>query len=236
MTLLLLACNQDTTPPTVTPTARVEASPEASPTPFPPAELRRALRACDASGASAVVEAEYGVRVDAAGRVTLVKALKSTLPPALLNCTLARIREWTFPASPDGAAFRFSMRFGEPPQHPAVADKKEIKATIKHRTSALQHCYNASLRQAPGLFGKVEYTLFIAADGHVTSASADVESQANLPTAMIECTLEKIRAWRFPMRGAEAGSSVSFSVVFTGDGTPEGYVPEGYRAGRGEPG
>lgn len=219
MTLLLTACTQNAPPPTTAPSP-----PQAddSSEPFPPAELRRALRACDAPDSASAVEAEYGVRVDTNGKVTVVKALKSTLPPAMLNCTLARIRDWAFPTSKHGAAFRFTMTFEPSQQRPVEAGKAELKATIKHRTSALQHCYNEALRKDVTQFGKVDYAIVIAVDGSVTSADAEVGPYANLSSALVDCTLAKIEGWRFPMGEAEVEASVSFSVVFSEEGPPEG--------------
>lgn len=189
------------------------------------------MRACAAPGSASAGEAEYGVRVDPDGKATLVKALKSTLGPAMLNCTLARIRAWAFPTSEDGAAFRFTMAFGQPEQRLAVADTTDIKTTITHRTRALRHCYDEALRKDPTQFGRLDYEIVIAVDGSVSSATAEAEPQANLSSALVDCTLEKIEAWRIPMVDAEIEREVSFSVVFSEEVTPKAHRPEGNAGG-----
>ena len=93
-------------------------------------------------------------------------------------------------------------------------DKKALRATIKHRTSALQHCYNKALRTQPDLAGKMTYTISISVMGTVTRVLIEEDS---LGSASVEaCTKAKIKGWRFPMEGADEGAEVTFSVVFSG--------------------
>jgi len=93
-------------------------------------------------------------------------------------------------------------------------DKKAIKATIKHRTSALQHCYNKALRTQPDLSGKMSFAIVINVMGSVTSVVVEEDTLGN--AGVKACTKAKIKGWRFPMNGAEEGADVSFSVVFSG--------------------
>jgi hypothetical protein len=93
-------------------------------------------------------------------------------------------------------------------------DKKAIKATIKHRTSALQHCYNKALRTQPDLSGKMSYAITINVMGSVTSVVVEEDTLGD--PGVKACTKAKIKGWRFPMNGAEEGADVSFSVVFSG--------------------
>jgi hypothetical protein len=93
-------------------------------------------------------------------------------------------------------------------------DKSSIKAAIKHRTSALQHCYNKALQTQPDLAGKMTYTISISVMGTVTKV--DVEEDSVGSGAVATCTRAKIQGWRFPMDGAEEPAEVTFSVVFSG--------------------
>jgi hypothetical protein len=93
-------------------------------------------------------------------------------------------------------------------------DKKALRATIKHRTSALQHCYNKALRTQPDLAGRMAFTIAISVMGTVTRVVVEEDS---LGSASVEaCTKAKIKGWRFPMEGADEGAEVTFSVVFSG--------------------
>ncbi len=93
-------------------------------------------------------------------------------------------------------------------------DKNSIKAAIKHRTSALQHCYNKALRTQPDLAGKMTFTIQISVMGSVTSVSVE-EDTVGAP-AVAACAKAKIQGWRFPSEGAEESADVTFSVVFSG--------------------
>ena len=93
-------------------------------------------------------------------------------------------------------------------------DKTSIKAAIKHRTSALQHCYNKALRTQPDLAGKMTYTISISVMGSVTKVSIEEDSVGS--DSVSSCARAKIQGWRFPMEGAEEGAEVTFSVVFSG--------------------
>lgn len=93
-------------------------------------------------------------------------------------------------------------------------DSKALRATIKHRTSALQHCYNKALRTQPDLAGKMTYTIFISVMGTVTKVIIEEDSLGS--GAVASCTQAKIKGWRFPMNGADEGAEVTFSVVFSG--------------------
>jgi hypothetical protein len=95
-------------------------------------------------------------------------------------------------------------------------DKTSIKAAIKHRTSALQHCYNKALRTQPDLAGKMTFTIAISVMGSVTKV--DVEEDTVGSAAVASCARAKMQGWRFPMDGAEEGAEVTFSVVFSGGG------------------
>lgn len=93
-------------------------------------------------------------------------------------------------------------------------DKKAIKATIKHRTSALQHCYNKALRTQPDLSGKMSFAIVINVMGSVTSVAIEEDTVGD--ASVKACAKAKIKGWRFPMNGADEGADVSFSVVFSG--------------------
>ncbi len=93
-------------------------------------------------------------------------------------------------------------------------DPKAIKATIKHRTGALQHCYNKALRTQPDLSGKMTYTIMVSVMGSVTKVIIEEDSLGS--ASVSACAKAKIKGWRFPMNGAEEGAEVSFSVVFSG--------------------
>lgn len=177
-----------------------------------PAALRRDMRTCAREGGQGAIE--YGVRVSPTGRVVLATALQSTAPPALFNCTLQRLRAWTFPATTDGAAFRFSMTFGPLGQSVVLSYEDRAKRTIKRRTGQLQHCYNKSLRLDSTIAGKLSYRVLIARSGVVTRAT--IEQNTGLPAAVARCTVSAIESWTFPMAGATEGVDVSFSILFSG--------------------
>jgi len=216
-TLTVVACEKTEATASAPPSAPQRVS---RPAPLPDAALRRDLRLCEQTAPGDTGQTEFGVRVDPNGKVVLAKALHSTSPPALLNCSLQRLRAWSFAPSDAGAAFRFSMAFGrvqEPSGGTAgkPADKKLIKNTSKHRTSALQHCYNATLRNDPSVMGTVSFDIVIAVTGEVRDVDIQVAPNTYIPFEMQECMADKIRAWRFPMNGAETGADVSFTVVFS---------------------
>ncbi len=93
-------------------------------------------------------------------------------------------------------------------------DKKAIRATINHRTGALQHCYNKALRTQPDLSGKMTYTIMVSVMGSVTKVIVEEDTLGN--GGVSACTKAKIKGWRFPMNGADEGAEVTFSVVFSG--------------------
>jgi len=93
-------------------------------------------------------------------------------------------------------------------------DKKAIRATINHRTGALQHCYNKALRTQPDLSGKMSFAIVINVMGSVTSVVVEEDTLGD--ASVKACAKAKIKGWRFPMNGADEGADVSFSVVFSG--------------------
>ena len=93
-------------------------------------------------------------------------------------------------------------------------DKKAVKATIRRRMGALQHCYEKALRTQPNLSGKMTYTINISVMGSVTKVVVEEDSIGS--PAVKACTKAKIKGWRFPMQGAEEPAEVTFSVVFSG--------------------
>lgn len=93
-------------------------------------------------------------------------------------------------------------------------DKKALRATIQHRTSALQHCYAKALRTQPDLSGKHTYTIQISIMGTVTRVVIEEDSVGSSNVAA--CAKAKIKGWRFPMDGADDGADVTFSVVYSG--------------------
>ncbi|MBV1859822.1 MAG: AgmX/PglI C-terminal domain-containing protein [Nannocystaceae bacterium] len=202
-------------PSTVEP---VKAQVQDSASPWPPAALRRDLRVCERSNPGDAGEIEFGVRVSPAGAVVLARALRATLPAALLNCTLQRLRVWSFPPSEAGAAFRFSMTLGEmqsrPGQHPEPGvDTSTLKAAIKGRTSALQRCYNETLPHNPDAQGKLSLDLAVARTGEVTSVVI-AEAADTIPTSMVTCCRERVLSWTLSRTTLPMKANISFSVVF----------------------
>lgn len=104
---------------------------------------------------------------------------------------------------------------GGPADIDGDADKKAVQATIRNRMSALQSCYDKALRANAGLNGKITYTITISVMGTVTAVQVLDDSLQD--DAVRNCTVAKIKGWRFPTTpGAEASSDVTFSVVFSG--------------------
>lgn len=104
---------------------------------------------------------------------------------------------------------------GGPAEIDGDADKKAVSATIRNRMSALQSCYDKALRADAGLNGKIGYTITISVMGTVTNVV--VLSDSLQDEGVKNCTVAKIKGWRFPTTpGAEASSDVTFSVVFSG--------------------
>lgn len=93
-------------------------------------------------------------------------------------------------------------------------DKKAVKATIRRRMSALQHCYEKALRTNPELGGKMTFTINISVMGSVTKVAIEEDTLGN--ASVKGCTKGKIKGWRFPIQGAEEPAEVTFSVVFSG--------------------
>lgn len=86
-------------------------------------------------------------------------------------------------------------------------DEKALAATVKHRVSALQDC-------EPDASGKMSFVVAVDTKGRVTSVviEEDTMGKAGVKT----CVKAKIEGWRFPMKGADEGADVSFSVEFPG--------------------
>ncbi len=93
-------------------------------------------------------------------------------------------------------------------------DKKSVRATIRRRMSALQHCYEKALRTSPSLRGKMTITITISTVGRVTKVYVEEDSLGS--AAVKTCTKAKIKGWRFPSEGAEEPAEATFSVVFSG--------------------
>ena len=95
------------------------------------------------------------------------------------------------------------------------ADKKAVTATIRNRMGALQSCYEKALRGNTGLSGKIVYTITVSVMGTVTNVQVLDDSLQD--EGVKNCTVAKIKGWRFPITpGAEASSDATFSVVFSG--------------------
>jgi hypothetical protein len=95
------------------------------------------------------------------------------------------------------------------------ADKKAVQATIRNRMGALQSCYEKALRADAGLTGKIVYTITISVMGTVTNVQVGDDTLQD--EGVKNCTVAKLKGWRFPTTpGAEASSDVTFSVVFSG--------------------
>ncbi len=172
------------------------------------------LRGCTAVDPAAKGAVSYAIVVGPSGRVTHAKAANSTVSAAVLNCSLQRIRGWTFAATTDSTPLSFGVGFG--PGGPTLStggDNKTLKTTLRHRAPQMQHCYNAALRDDPVLHGRATYTVFVSVTGEVTGVQ--VEEHVSLSQAVLDCTVAKIRGWRFPPSGAREGAHVTFSVVFS---------------------
>ena len=143
-----------------------------------------------------------GDGIDLHGQLTQTKGFDTGDGPAIEGAVKKRERKIKGRAKANGTSAA------------GGGDKKAIKATIKHRTSALQHCYNKALRTQPDLSGKMSYAITINVMGSVTSVVVEEDTLGD--PGVKACTKAKIKGWRFPMNGAEEGADVSFSVVFSG--------------------
>ena len=66
----------------------------------------------------------------------------------------------------------------------------------------------------PGLAGKIAYTITISVMGTVTDVRVNEDTLQD--PGVQQCTVAKIKGWRFPTTpGAEQASDVSFNVVFS---------------------
>jgi len=94
-------------------------------------------------------------------------------------------------------------------------DANALRATINHRIRGLKSCYTNVLRVQPGLgTGKHTYTIDINVMGRVTRVAIEEDTLGSAQVAA--CTKARIQGWRFPMQGAEDGSELTFSVVYSG--------------------
>ncbi len=143
-----------------------------------------------------------GDGIDLHGQLTQTKGFDTGAGPAIENGVKKRERKIKGRTKAKGTSAA------------GGGDKKAIKATIKHRTSALQHCYNKALRTQPDLSGKMSFAIVINVMGSVTSVVVEEDTLGN--AGVKACAKAKIKGWRFPMNGAEEGADVSFSVVFSG--------------------
>ncbi len=143
-----------------------------------------------------------GDGIDLHGQLTQTKGFDTGDGPAVDNGVKKRERKINGRAKASGTSAA------------GGGDKRAIKATINHRTSALQHCYNQALRTHPDISGKLSFAIVINVMGSVTSV--EIEEDTLGDAGVKACTKAKIKGWRFPMGDAEEGADVSFSVVFSG--------------------
>lgn len=211
--LLVGACSKDGPVDSVTPAA------EAAPPAPPPQVLAKHIadvKRCEVVGDGTAGVVDYRMIVSASGRVQSVRVAQSPVSAAVINCSVQRARAWRFAASTERTELSFSVPYDASGSDPAPSSKKAIKGTVKHRTSALQPCFNEGLRVDPTIGGKVRYAMVIAVSGEVRSLKVE-ESEGSMPQAVLDCTLIRARSWVFPMNGATEGADVSFSVVFSND-------------------
>lgn len=94
-------------------------------------------------------------------------------------------------------------------------DPTALKQTIQHRIGGLKSCYTSVLRVQPNLgTGKHTYTIDINEMGRVTRVAIEEDTLGSAKVA--DCARIRIQGWRFPMQGAQDGSEVTFSVVYSG--------------------
>jgi hypothetical protein len=90
-----------------------------------------------------------------------------------------------------------------------------LAAFVKTRFPDIKGCYEAGLRGAPGLRGKVALRFTVQPDGAISEAAAPVDTLG--APGVTACLLEAVRAWRTPFRPAEP-AVVEYPFVFAPEG------------------
>lgn len=83
-----------------------------------------------------------------------------------------------------------------------------VRQILNRSMGSNRTCASHTLRDRPGISGRVTVTFMINGDGHVSSAGID---DSTLPDAVGECLVKKLRRTRFP---SPEGGNVPFTHTF----------------------
>jgi TonB family protein len=96
------------------------------------------------------------------------------------------------PRSPAGAS---SLSRGSGPCG-EYRSSASLLAVVRRYAAGIQFCYDNQLKKQPGLRGKLVVSLTVLANGSVSEAIVVQDDLGS--TAVTQCVLSQIRAWRFP--------------------------------------
>lgn len=97
--------------------------------------------------------------------------------------------------------------------HLGALDRADIQAVIQRSQGDLKHCYERGLQKNPGLSGRVEVKIVIAATGTVSQAT--VETSSLNDETVEQCLAERFYRLRFPEPDGGGIVIVRYPLVFT---------------------
>lgn len=97
----------------------------------------------------------------------------------------------------------------EPDDHVPGCDGAAIARQVKRNLTAIQRCYEAEIKRAPGLQGKITVRFTVGASGRVTEVEIDEDTVRS--GALARCIEHRFRSWSF---GAHDGEECTFSHPF----------------------
>lgn len=161
------------------------------------------------------------VRVTAsrAGKVTGARATASTMPdPEVSACLVASTKSLDLPRAKAGSTITATLQVspGDDPMEPPAAlitagdgvlDPPVIATAAAAALPSWRACYEAALRDAPALWGRLAIRLHVTADGRVDEA---FQTGSTFPDdRVVRCALRAARALSFP---APAGGDLRVVV------------------------
>ncbi len=157
------------------------------------------------------------VVIGATGGVDSAKLLR-TIPDADFgNCALGVAQGLKFPAPYKGkpVTLNHPMRFA-PPQGAGKRvgrlTEGQLRSGFARVTESFKQCYDARVKEKPGLAGTITLGVKIGADGAVTAVDVVHDEPADPP--LTSCVLERAREVRFPIPEFQAPLEVTYPLRF----------------------
>jgi hypothetical protein len=100
------------------------------------------------------------------------------------------------------------------PVEPAHVDKEAFRNVVEQNIRSVRACYEAELKAAPKLAGKMVFDWQISADGRVTKASLNDNRSTLHNSKMADCIVGLIKSWKFPAVPKDNVLDITFPFTF----------------------